>query len=350
MRLAVFGASVSAQTRHHITKEITGYVEVLRTRYMDALGVSEIRQITYEGNRLSDGGLVRLADLLEDKPDICLFEPLIEDRSRGQRVTIADFRYAYTQMLNAGILPVTVLLPRPWQGAASTGENYNVVRRICADYDLPVIEVDVSHEADMDTKFKGIHTLLPGAEIYARQVYEGFTALRDIPGTLARAQAAAADTPCETYVQKLLGPGQAEADLPNRISGVELRLNVSGTGRPEVRLIQQQQIGPFSPMLDVRAVSQGVAQPTFEGPVSVWDRFCHYPRASYVVLGRVRVQGGAPSHVKIAMSRADPDYASCAREVADWPLPDARYMQPLGPLHVIATRPFTAELVGYDKM
>ena len=54
MKLAIFGASVSAQGLNHATKEVTGYAEVLRRDYAARLGLSEVRQITYAGNRASD--------------------------------------------------------------------------------------------------------------------------------------------------------------------------------------------------------------------------------------------------------------------------------------------------------
>lgn len=68
MKIAVFGASVSHQTKNHTTGAITGYAEALRRDHAAALGAAEIRQITYAGNRLSDGGLLRLADVVLEHP------------------------------------------------------------------------------------------------------------------------------------------------------------------------------------------------------------------------------------------------------------------------------------------
>ncbi|KGM89513.1 hypothetical protein rosmuc_00104 [Roseovarius mucosus DSM 17069] len=61
MKIAILGASVSAQTITHNTGEVTGYAEVMRREHTGALGTCVIKQFTYPGNRLSDGGLLRLS-------------------------------------------------------------------------------------------------------------------------------------------------------------------------------------------------------------------------------------------------------------------------------------------------
>ena len=56
--MAILGASVSQQSRNHVTGEITGYSEIMRTSHAENLGFSQINRFTYPGNRASDGGMV----------------------------------------------------------------------------------------------------------------------------------------------------------------------------------------------------------------------------------------------------------------------------------------------------
>ncbi len=309
MKIAVFGASVSAQARNHKTGEITGYSEVLREDYSAALGASEIRRITYPGNRLSDGGMVRLAHLRRFQPDICIFEPLIEDGTRGVRSTAAEIRYVYLEMLRAGILPVTVLLPDLTRGPAASLPNYPIYRGICKAYGLPALEIDLAGVPDLEAKFDRMHTKLPGARFYAGQIADFLQTLGDRPALIAKAlEQAEAQTQHEINVQQLALPSGASG----RLMGLRVELETDSSEPVPFRLVQHQRLGPFSPVLECYFSQEDMAY-----QLPVWDPFCHFERDSYVMLSAQELAPGQSHHLSLDVSDTLPDYASCRREVAN---------------------------------
>ena len=186
MKLAIFGASVSAQGLNHATKEVTGYAEVLRRDYAARLGLSEVRQITYAGNRASDAGLIRLEQVVSYAPKVCLFEPLIEDMNRGTQASDAEIEYIYRRLLNAGILPVTLMLPNPVRRVPDARPEYPRYKAVCDKLGLPVIRIDLTGVEGIEDKFNGPHTRKAGAEIYAAQIAGELAALGDPAACLAR--------------------------------------------------------------------------------------------------------------------------------------------------------------------
>lgn len=99
MKLAFIGASVTAQGTHHQSGEITGYREILSKKIIENLAFDTIRSFTHSGNRMSDGGLINLIEIINFKPDICIIEPLIEDKSRGDKVLIEEIYFFYEALL-----------------------------------------------------------------------------------------------------------------------------------------------------------------------------------------------------------------------------------------------------------
>lgn len=343
MKLAIFGASVSDQTVHHKTGEVTGYPEVLRREYAQALGVTEIRQITYPGNRLSDGGLVRLADVLDWRPDICLFEPLIEDTSRGRNSLEVENRYIYLSLLEAGILPVTLLLPEPFGRQACEIPHYSQYMGICRQYALPVIVVTLDGVPDLESKFTGVHTRLAGARIYAEQIVrelQGFEDPRQSQVTVALDKALAHGRP-QLAVAAIPG-----ADNPaKRIWGMRVEIEVTTPEPRPVRLVQRQNIGDFSPVLDVTVTRPGGMSDMTE-QVSVWNPYCHYTHKSYVMLANLRLASVGRHTTRIAVSATRPDYSSCRRPHIVWPM--KQYLDPIDAPVLISSRPIDSIVTYYD--
>ncbi len=342
MKIAVFGASVSHQTTNHATGEVTGYAECLRREHAAALGATAIRQITYPGSRLSDGGLLRLADVIAWKPDICLFEPLIEDSRRGANSVTAEKRYVYLSLLEAGILPVTLLLPAPFGKPASQIPHYDQFIALTKQYGLPVIEVTLDGVDARETKFKGVHTLLEGARIYARQIADALQGLPDpqsvVKTALARALASGRPTLTLSHLQPPTGTG-------GTITSMALKVVSEYPGPVRIRLVQPQSIGTFSPVMDVTLTQDG-GTPIVMQKLSVWDEFCHYTRRSYVMLTDTVLKGPGRFSLTLKVSDTPPDYSQCREAVADWPT--ARYLEPTGGPVLISERPVIASLTQYD--
>lgn len=339
LKIAVLGASVSAQNINHTTKEPTGYVEVLRREHMPRLGASEIPQITYPGSRASDGGLLRVRDVVAYAPDICIFEPLIEDGSRGVRISPEEILYIYSQLTNAGILPFTVMLPNPANRSVKQWQEYNKYKQACNRFNLPVLEIDISTTTALEEKFKDVHTLLPGAQIYARQIADALTALGDPKARLAQVQPITIGPDQHIYVQHL-----PHNPAPGSVTKIQLELLFEQATEAQFRLVQQQSIGPFSPLLDVMLSGNtppqgGDGQQISKSQTSVWDPYCHYARTSYVSLCNLSNGGHKAVDLHLEVSTQDPDYSKCRRDDVQWPAAAARTLRPLGPLVLISNRP-----------
>lgn len=342
VKIAVFGASVSHQTIKRATGEVTGYAEVLRRDHAGALGVTEIRQITYSGNRLSDGGLIQLDAVIDYAPDICLFEPLIEDTRRGMLASIAEIRYVYRRLLLAGVLPVTVLLPIPTQRKVRQSSYAQRFRDLCRTYDLPLIEINLSRVGDLDEKFNGVHTRQGGAEIYAAQIADGLSRIQGISETVAQAARRIEAVPVPVHIRRLGVP----QGPPEQSKGLDVHLQLEQGRSSRVRLVQAMEVGPFSPVIDV-CLDRGAGGAREHQKISVWDPYCHFARETFVALCNLNVTGTAPHVLSIRCMHDDPEYAMCTRKVANWPPPKERHLRPRGPLYVITDQPFSAEIKTY---
>lgn len=347
MKIVIMGAAASAQSTHHETGQITGYSEVIRLRHQQDLGASGVQRITYAGNRLSDGGLIRLQEVLAAKPDICLFEPLIEDVTRGERATDDEILYVYASLVGAGILPVTVMLPLPQSPDPKLNPAAKRFSTFCTQHNLPMIWIDLSNAGAIENLLQGVHTTNAGARIYATQIVE---ALKKLP----------APQDCLAQIQNM--PNVADlpvsvrpVDLPEGIDLANFRfqLRPGGEGGGVVRLIQMQDIGPFSPVLEMTvqklAIRSGKPLRNVKKTTqmnSIWDPYCHYARRSFVTLARVEIDGKNPVAVQVKQSAADPDYASCRREGISWPKPAERKLAPLGKMFLVSDMPVEIEKIS----
>jgi hypothetical protein len=339
MKVVIFGASVSAQTVRHGTDEVTGYSEVLRRRKMAALGATSLKQICYPGGRLSDGGLYRVGHVIGHMPDLCLFEPLAEDTARGRSATPDEVEFVYRSLLRRRILPVVVLLPEPAKGSPRRWDGYDLHTELCSRLGLPTIEVDVSDVEDPSSHFTGLHTKLPGAELYADRIVRGLQALGD-----RRALADLAFTAGESMPARL-----HESVIPvppaNRVNHIALRLSPRTPTAYRSRIVQVQRIGPFSPVISVEHDGASCSAVELR---SVWDPYCHYEREAYPVLADVVDEAGSARSVAMRLSEADPPYETSRRTVDGWPGPRDRSLRPMGPIKVFSTVPMDVQLLRYD--
>lgn len=333
----VFGASVSAQSFNHNTGELTGYVEALKSKSIAGYELNTIERRVYPGNRLSDGGLIRLSEVLALQPDVCFFEPMVEDRSRGGNVSDSELLFVYASLVHAGILPITILLPLPQQRHPSKNTLYRRVNQICRKFNLPTISVDLTDIENLESYISsGPHTNEAGAHLYADQIAAELRDLGD-PDSLMK-QVGRLPSPHEVPVSvQAVSAGRA----PQTDGVISIGLTNNSEQEATVRLVQRQRIGPWSPVIKISSASMGSKEP--HRFVSIWDPYCHHERDSFVNLASVSVPKGQTLDVCISKTDKDPDYASCRREVDAWPPAQDRHLKPLGPLYVISNADVVAE-------
>ena len=325
--IGVLGASLSAQTVNHKTGELTGYVEALRRSYADALGVvpENIQQFAYGGNRLSDAGLILLDEVIDAKPDICILEPVVEDVSRGREITSADFLYVIRKLTENGILPIVFRVPLPLETNVASSDRYVLSGEICERYAIPLITSDLSKAIEAGMEFNGLHTLKDTAQFLAEELGKYLLSLN--LNDAWRSLSAQNRLPVSKIkVVKLDDVGTTQWST--------LSFQFSASQESHLVLLQKQNIGPFSPVLQI-AVKGSDGQEVAHSLQSVWDRFCYYQRSSFVTLCNVDLpKGGGIITVEIANEYA-PNYNSCKKFEGKWPNAQGRKIDPIGVIHCI---------------
>jgi hypothetical protein len=328
--LSVLGASVSAQTVHHRTGAPTGYVEHLRQKHLDTLGVDAIVQACYPGNRLSDGGMVLAGTHAIQNSDFVLIEPNVEDRSRGRDATNEEVRTVIATACAKGAKPIMLMLPDSGVHRPAASPVHGRLTAIATRFGIPVINLRLPDSFDDASMRIQPHTTVRGGAWYARRLapriaaviqdYDSGRLTFDPTALVTQIRAATATFP------------------PDRIYR---RLSLSCTGTPgkPVTIIQLQTIGPHSPVIDIQT-SLG------RQSVSLWDPYCHFVRQSYVTL----YSGPRPSdgRIDITCTATDPDYAICRRDEQVWPAAADRYLHANGEIFAHGPGLTSIEVLSID--
>lgn len=336
LRYGVLGASTSEQNRHHATGDITGYSEFLRVEYSGRIGSTpeQVRRFCYAGNRLSDGGLLQLQALCEAQPDICLFEPLVEDGTRGRIATAAEIHHVYGRLLRAGIVPITCFLPLPVGRERMDMPHAKVAQAFCQSHNLPLFIADIDAVLAQGGTFNGVHTTPSSARLIADQL-ASFIETLDLEALQARVAKLDLLLP-----ENLFFASQPLPEQPYRHLKLCLRPKTDAPYR--FRLVQAQEVGPHSGIVATRILQgRSLVQ---EQSLSVWDRHCHYSRSSFVVLCRDDTAHQGDLSIEVSLSPEQPDYASCPQKDILWPAPENMALHPKGPLYVLSDTPLELRL------
>lgn len=327
-RIAVLGASLSAQTVNHKSGELTGYVEAFRRSFCKRLGVNpeNIVQFAYGGNRLSDAGIIRLEDVIKFRPTICLIEPIVEDTSRGRDATDIEVEYVLRRLIEESILPVVFCVPLPLSLKVTSSERYKRCLTVCEKMGVPIKEVDLSPAVSRGLTFNGLHTVRETAEFLASELWNFLSGI-DINKALKGLR-------YTKSIEPLLSIERIAQEMNNAWESVQIDFNAESDGH--LILIQKQNIGPFSPVLEV-TVKDELNRMVQTSQVSVWDRFCYYQRSSYVTLCDVSLKKNNGSIVVQMSESATPDYQSCPKLKGKLPAIDQLRLDPIGPFFVIST-------------
>lgn len=331
MKIAVLGASLSAQALTHDGAAVTGYCEVLRRGYQEGLGITEIRQFVHPGNRLSDAGIIGLQNLCRWSPDLCIVEPLVEDFSRGRDATLDEIIYVYRSLIENDVLPVTLFVPNPVGGRANAWPAHNLFEKTCRNFEIPTIKPEFPKDRDIKELFSGVHTTPIGALWLAEAVATGLRlnlSRQDILPALKG----------KAWPEVRIFTSICDEDFSLNISELEIEIQSEQVLPRQITLLQPQLIGPHSPVIDIflldREESAKIGWPSQR--TSVWDPHCHYTRKSFVTLFSGDVPEKKLVRIQIMVSRTVPEYSKCRREDIVWPSTKELQMRPLGPLYCIS--------------
>jgi len=342
MRYGIMGASLSAQTVRHDTGEVVGYVEFLRRHQSRRLNTNpdNIKQYTYGGNRLSDGGLIRFKEILADRPDVCILEPLVEDGSRGRWTKPNEILDIYGQLIQNEIIPVTFLVPLPAGRSASEIPITQTIKQLCNKYNLPLFEANINHIVNAGGQFQGVHTSPSSGALLAEQLAYFLFSL-DFKALLNHCRGLT--FPPMTLFFETLSPPSL-----NKVNHIRIDISPANASQFQLRIIQKQQIGKRSPVISTKIYKNGTQQDILQSQeISVWDPHCHYDRDSFVTLCNDTIELDNAITIETSVAPVRPKYETCKREVDSWPLENERSLFPKGDLILISTQKIQAELKEY---
>lgn len=324
MRIGFIGASVTAQRFRRTSGELTGYSEFLRLKLAEKFENASFYDFSYPGNRLSDAGLLKLNEVLNCKLDYLIVEPLVENNTLGVDSTEAEIRYFYQSLLVAGIKVVTLLLP--------SGENciiknryYELLRTINEEYNIPIIEIEVSNK-NVAGWFSGVHTTPEGAAAMGKIILQKleFYMVYNFPVPFFDSSHQS------VFIQRI--PKTKDNEI------LERSLTISARSSGSMRVIQRSKIGPYSPVLETHVFNQ-IEQSNKVLYSSVWDPYCHYERAAYVnIIPSNDVELGTTIYL-IKISQNPPRYNSCRRSDIVWPKVDELTLKATDDAFVISNFP-----------
>ena len=108
MHICFFGASVSEQTRHHSTQEITGYITYL-SEVITAGSDILISRVTSGSNTIDDAGIIYVHRVVELQPDICVLD---WSTPANNDCDFSSVKFIYSELLSHKIIPLTAIFPR----------------------------------------------------------------------------------------------------------------------------------------------------------------------------------------------------------------------------------------------
>lgn len=312
-RVVFFGASVTEQDVHHATGELTGYVTYFKKHLAEDW---DVQRVSAGSSSIADAAIVYAEQVVALKPEICVIDwvtPALTDCD--PRLV----RQLYYRLMQNGILPVTVFFPRR-DRIQSTIQIAREMAAICAEFDLPLFDAQsLVDKHGIDTILRDtVHTTKDGARIYAETMADLLAKVQS-----GRSFPAGLQPPFTVTALK------TDAALPGHF----IRMVVYNAGPKdeelEFTLIMEQRVGPFSPVLNIKADhAAGTTQlPSF----TIWDAWSYRERQCIKpIMGWYR---GPLTRLEITISPTDPPYAQIPKAS---PVPLAgRHLKQRGDLFLV---------------
>jgi lysophospholipase L1-like esterase len=324
-KVAFLGASVTAQSSARETGEMTGYVEAFREIHAAGLELEEVIVYAYPGNRLTDAGLILAQEILPQKPDIVILELTIEDRSRGSDFDERHLTHLTQIFIKSGTIVIFFAMPKPDRDDPEEDLACEMIRRFAETANLPFCAAYLPPGSKRSDYYRdGVHTNVNGALFYADVLARFLKELMEKHSSKNRFKLLIRRL---YYIFKenvsnfIFFPRQSNLDAccfqMNSIavsqSGdfktIVIRNHTPKQSGGSIRLIQRQEIGNHSPVVDVEVLTSSGEWKTHQ--ISIWDPYCHYTRHSFVTL--VKVDQHDFKKILIKVSSTLPNYATCRR-------------------------------------
>lgn len=309
-----FGASVTAQGRHHQTGDITGYYPHVVESFKEIYPSAHVIRTSAGSSHFNDAGYCLLDEVIETNPDIIVFDW----HSTSLESFDSDlFAAAVGKVKRSGSHLLLSILPR----RASIGKHlqlpcimqaYEALSdsvHILDLYNEPMI-IDSIDELLRDE----CHTTLLGAKVYSQFLVSKICEILAMPAYHGRSLQS--DNPLVPVSKLELADDYVHA------SEIQLIVKPGGSARGST-LVLDHKVGPYSPVVEIKT-GQGYLK-----SFSLWDPYCHYERQNYIALpGRYGSKSPESLSVQISVSNKLPLYELARNKDYDFSSVTSRYMRP----------------------
>lgn len=319
LHVTFFGASVTEQSVHHATGEVTGYVNYYEQNFAREKNIT-VSRVSAGSCNLTDAAIIYVNKVIALKPDICVID------WATTAITDCDMRFVnqvYNLLIANRIVTLTVILPRTDRVQSET-LIADKMRRASYKFGMPFHDVSVMISSDALSRALRdiVHTSSEGAAIYANFIDEFITAV-DL----------------ESYTFPTEAPPFSISEIAKAaVTPLVAKQIILSAGREsaediEYSVMLEQRIGPYSPVLQIVA-GQG-SESVLLQRFSLWDPWCYRERQCLKPL--MEWASGKLSKVTLRVCNDDPDYSK-AKEPT-YVEPAARHIKPRGSLYLVSTQP-----------
>jgi len=319
LHVTFFGASVTEQSIHHATGEVTGYVTYYEQHFAQEKNI-KVSRVSAGSCNLTDAAIIYVNKVIALKPDICVID------WATTAISDCDIRFVnqvYNLLVANRIVTLTVILPRTDRVQSET-LIADKMRRVSDRFGMPFHDVSTLISGDaLSTALRDIvHTSPEGAKMYAHFMNEFITAV-DLDNHTFTIEAP------PFFVNEIA----TATALP--LSAKQITVSASPDIREDVEysVMLEQRVGPYSPVLQILSGegSESVLMQRF----SLWDPWCYRERQCLKPL--MDWASGKLSKVILRVCSDDPPYSN-AKEPT-YVEPSARHIKPRGSLYLVSTQP-----------
>jgi hypothetical protein len=321
MHICFFGASVSEQTRHHSTQEITGYITYL-SEVITAGSDILISRVTSGSNTIDDAGIIYVHRVVELQPDICVLD---WSTPANNDCDFSSIKFIYSELLSHKIIPLTVIFPRSDRDQSVTPITIKL-QKFCHTYLLPFIDLNqLINKSDLSLILRDtVHTNREGAKKYANLLIDRIKEAKVTEDTF--------DTFSSQeklfFVRKILPKG----NIKNKVKQITINIE-SANKNGKVKFFLEQRVGPWSTFVDVYKIEENNTNMLIQ-TVTLYDPWCWRERQC---LKEVTDFISLPVKIiKLCQSNKLPNYSFQTQEKCDF---DSypKHIRPKGSLFMLST-------------
>ncbi len=301
-----FGASVTSQSIHHKTGEVTGFVNCLESRICSHRPTVKISRTSAGSSLFRSAGICLLEEVLDTSPNIIV----LDWHSTGEEYfDEISWNYLVDRILQKNILLLVLFMPRlRFVGLNYKIQKFNIARNQSSRCGLVLCDIyeSIGKEFELDKCLRDdVHTNSFGAKKYSDIIYPYLEKMIVQILNNERTNYHTNDIKPPLVCTSKLCISKSK----NMIDVKSLQLTFIPKNT-EILAIFDCMRGPYSPIIDIYLSGKYLRN------FSIWDQWCHFERQSYaeckIVIDKSLL--GAKLQLSIKISANEPEYTKSLKE------------------------------------